>query len=453
MGTHDALRLLPPAGDRARTRTEAPSPVLHFLAFAFAYFFSALLRAVTATLAPLFSLELSLGAAELGLLAGAFFFGFAAIQLPLGWALDRYGPRLTLLVLLAIAVSGCFAFSVARELPALLAARALMGAGLGACLMSALTSYRRWFSPVAQLRANSWMLMTGSLGMVASTLPVQALLPVVGWRGLFGLLGVLLLLAMALLALLVPHDDPAHSTAFRNRQGYGAIVRHPLFLATAPLGFFAYGGLIAMQSLWAGPWLTHVSGWSAGEAAHGLFAINVSMLVAFMLWGAVMPKFSAKGWPAERLMAWGLPISMVVLFCIVLLGSQVSAWHWALWCTASTFVSLSQPAVGAVFASQQAGRALSAFNLVIFSGVFVVQWGLGLLIDGLQLWGLDVTASFRWGVAVYGLCCVVAYAWFLWRRIWLHNVRDEVFSSMSSAHSRTADSATGCRASSPAPKP
>jgi hypothetical protein len=32
------------------------------------------------------------------------------------------------------------------------------------------------------MRASSWMLMTGALGMVASTLPVQWLLPITGWR-------------------------------------------------------------------------------------------------------------------------------------------------------------------------------------------------------------------------------------------------------------------------------
>ncbi len=418
----------------------APHPVLLFLAFAFAYFFSALLRAVTATLAPVFSLELNLSAADLGLLAGAFFFGFAAMQLPLGWALDRYGPRRTLLCLLAVAVCGCFAFAVARELGALIAARAMIGAGLGGCLMSALTSYRRWFSPVAQLRANSWMLMTGSLGMVASTLPVQALLPVMGWRGLFWTLGALLLLSMLLVAWLVP-ADPAERAAPRARglqqqqpaapastpsaplataavpaPGYGAIVRHPVFRAMAPLGFFAYGGLIAIQSLWAGPWLTRVSGWTAEQAAQGLFAINVSMLLAFMLWGAVMPSLSARGWPAARLMAWGLPLSLAVLATIVALGAQVSAWHWALWCVTSTFVSVSQPAVGAAFAAAQAGRALSAFNLVIFGGVFVVQWGLGLGIDGLHALGLGTEMAYRCAMAVYGLGCVAAYAWFLWSR-------------------------------------
>ncbi|MDO9461523.1 MAG: MFS transporter, partial [Alphaproteobacteria bacterium] len=112
---------------------------LVFFAFAFAYFLSALLRAVTATLAPVFRVELGLQAADLGLLAGAYFFGFAAVQLPLGRALDRFGPRRVLLVLLSLAVLGCAAFALAPNLPALIAARVLIGAGVGACLMAPLT--------------------------------------------------------------------------------------------------------------------------------------------------------------------------------------------------------------------------------------------------------------------------------------------------------------------------
>ncbi|MFY7915691.1 MAG: MFS transporter, partial [Rubrivivax sp.] len=156
-----------------------------FLAFAFAYFFSALLRAVTATLAPTFSAELGLKAADLGLLAGAYFLGFSALQLPLGQALDRLGPKRVLLCLTTLAVLGCGAFALAQSLPGLILARVLTGMGLAAGLMAPLTCFRLRFSQAAQFRSNSWMLMSGSLGMLASTLPVQWLLPVWGWRGLF----------------------------------------------------------------------------------------------------------------------------------------------------------------------------------------------------------------------------------------------------------------------------
>ena len=64
-----------------------------FLAFAFAYFFSALVRAITATLSPTLVDEFSLSARDLGLLAGGYFLGFSLTQLPLGTWLDRHGPR------------------------------------------------------------------------------------------------------------------------------------------------------------------------------------------------------------------------------------------------------------------------------------------------------------------------------------------------------------------------
>lgn len=391
------------------------SPAVIFLAFAFAYFLSALLRAVTATLAPAFSQELGLGAGDLGLLAGAYFFGFAAVQLPLGRALDRFGPRRTLMVLLAVAVLGCAAFAAAGSLPGLIAARALIGAGVGACLMAPLTCYRRRFSPTAQLRANSWMLMTGSLGMVASTVPVQVLLPLTGWRGLFWALAALLALSAVGIAWLVPRDDAVTPALRAEPSGYAAIARHPVFLRAAPLAFFVYGGLIAVQALWAGPWMTRVAGYTPLQAAQGLLVVNLSMLSAFAAWGAAMPRLVSRGLDAWKLVAWGVPVSFVVLAVIVARGGGAGAAHWALWCVACTFVSVSQPAVGAAFASEQAGRALSAYNLVIFAGVFCIQWGMGLAIDALRALGLDEAAAFRCAFAAFGACGLLSHLWFLRR--------------------------------------
>lgn len=408
------------SGDAGRLQAEGASrgmamrpAAVVFAAFAFAYFFSALLRAVTATLAPVFSDELGLRAADLGLLAGAYFFGFAVLQLPLGRALDRFGPRRALLWLLAVAVLGCAAFALAPSLPALIAARVLIGAGVSACLMAPLTAYRRLFSAAAQLRANSWMLMTGSLGMLASTLPVQWLLPSLGWRGLFWALAALLLLSMAAVAWLVPRDPPAQTVVPAADGGYADIVRHPMFIRMAPLGFFLYGGMVAVQALWAGPWLTRVSGWSAGEAAQGLFGINLAMLAAFFLWGVVMPRLVHRGIDAVWLMTRGLPLPLVLLAINVVQGSDAGAWHWAAWCVACTFVSVSQPAIGAAFPAAQAGRALSAFNLVIFSGVFCIQWGIGLMVDALRATGLAEITSFRLSFGLFGVCCLAAYVWFL----------------------------------------
>ena len=226
-----------------------------FVAFAFNYFLSALLRAVVATLAPEFARELQLGAADLGLLAGAYFLGFASMQLPLGWALDRYGARRVLLCFLVFAVLGCIGFALARNFGQLVVARLMIGLGVSASLMAPLAAFVHLYDRPLQLRLNSWMLMTGSLGMVASTLPVQALLPMVGWRGLFWMVAAALVVGMVGIAAGAPADRPSRGEA-RQAGSYRAILTHPVFVRSLPLGFFTYGGLIAVQALWAGPWLT-----------------------------------------------------------------------------------------------------------------------------------------------------------------------------------------------------
>lgn len=389
------------------------SAALIFLSFAFAYFLSALVRAVTATLAPAFSAELGLGAGDLGLLAGAYFLGFAAMQLPLGRALDRWGPRRVLLAFLGVAVAGCAAFAMAGHFTALTLARALIGAGLSACLMAPLTAFRRSFTPVAQLRANSWMLMSGSLGMVASTLPVQWLLPSLGWRGLFWLVAALLLLAMVAIRLCVPADESS-SQPGTGADGYVEIARHPAFVRYAPLAFFHYGGMVAIQTLWAGPWLVRVCGWTPQQSAAGLFAINLAMLLAFFGWGVVVPRLYRAGWSASRLIAWGVPMSLIVLGAVIAAGPRAGAAAWALFCVSCTVISLSQPAVGQAFAPALAGRALSAYNLVIFSGIFALQWGLGLIIDALLAARWSIVSAFQGAMALLLMCSLCAYLWFLW---------------------------------------
>jgi len=408
------------SGTPAPVATLLASPALAvriFLSFAFAYFFSALLRAVTATLAPSFSAELGLKAADLGLLAGAYFLGFSALQLPLGQALDRFGPKRVLLFLMSLASLGCAAFALAQSLPGLILARVLIGMGLAACLMAPLTCFRLRYSQAAQFRSNSWMLMTGSLGMVASTLPVQWLLPVWGWRGLFWVLAGCLLLAMALIRWWVPADPPATAPVTTapgaSQPGYRDVFSHPVFIRSVPIGFFTYGGMIAVQTLWAGPWMTRLAGFNPEQAAGGLFVINLCMLVAFMLWGVWMPRLAQRGLHAHQLMVWGLPLHLLLLGWIVVDPQPATAVGWALWCVSCTFVSLSQPAVGQAFPSALVGRALSAFNLVIFSGVFFIQWGIGLVIDALRQAGLAEASAFRIAFAMFGCCCTLAYLWYL----------------------------------------
>jgi hypothetical protein len=182
------------------------------------------------------------------------------------------------------------------------------------------------------------------------------------------------------------------------------------------MGFFNYGGLVAIQTLWAGPWMIRVAGYTPLEAATGLFWLNVCMLLTFLAWGLVNPALARHGWSAERLMQRLVPVSLLVLLGMIVTGetSNQNAAVWvAVFCVSSTSISLAQPAIGMAFPPALAGRALSAYNLVIFSGVFAVQWGIGLMVDGLTWQGWGEPAAFQGAMAVYLFCSLAAFVYFL----------------------------------------
>ena len=388
-----------------------------FLTFAAAYILSALVRAIIATLSPVLSLEFSLQSRDLGLLAGGYFLGFAATQLPLGTWLDRYGPKRVIVCFLAVAVLGCLVFSSASSFTGLLAGRVLIGMGVSACLMAPLTGFRRWLDAPSLLRANSWMLMSGSLGMLASTLPVQWLLPLVGWRALFWGLAALVFLAALMIALAVPKWSVNKTTAADVPPGYAEVWQNRYFQKLSPVAFFNYGGLVAVQTLWAGPWMVKVTGYTPLQAATGLFYINAVMLVTFWTWGLVSPYLAKAGWHTDRLLVWGVPLSLLALAANIAGGASTGWVGWAVFCVASTVISLSQPAVGMAFKPALAGRGLSAFNLIIFSGVFTVQWGIGLLVDAFAGIGLSTLVSFQAAFSVFLSCCIAAYGYFLYAKV------------------------------------
>ncbi|RYZ11741.1 MAG: MFS transporter [Comamonadaceae bacterium] len=419
---------------------DAARAAVVFLAFALAYFLSTLVRGITATLSPVLTQEFALDAQDLGLLAGGYFLGFALTQLPLGGWLDRHGPRRMVPVFLCAAVAGCLVFAAADSFWLLLGARVLAGIGLSACLMGPLTGYRRWLSPAQQMRCNSWMLMVGSAGLVASTLPVGWVVPLWGWRPLFVGLSAALLLAMLGIAVAAPrwrtNVEPGRSAAAKPgatdavelpappAQGYAPVWRDPFFRRAAPLGFFNYGGFIAMQTLWIVPWLTRVNGQSPTASAQGLFVISLCLLAAYWVWGLVNPWLARRGVAAARCVAWCLPISLVILAGIVFAGPRAGVGAWVAFCLASTVVTLVQPAVALALPASLAGRALSAYNLVVFAGVFAVQWGFGFLVDAFGRLGLGPADAFRGALAVFLGCSVLSYLYFLWAPP--HNAKDRI---------------------------
>ena len=386
--------------------------IIIFLVFALGYFISTLLRAITATISPELVNEFNLSAGELGLLGGGYFLGFASVQIPLGYMLDMRGPRKIVSYFLSLTIVGLLIFALAQNFLTLLVSRIIIGVGVGACLMGPLTAYRIWYQDETQQRANSWMLMVGAIGMLSSSLPVQFFLPIIGWRNIFLLLAFITLVCIILIIIFIPqwtskgnqkNDDAKLSIVWQNQ----------FFRSVIPMGFFSTGGLFAIQTLWAGPWMIKVSGYTPEESAKGLFLIYFFMLLSFLIWGYFVPKFSKNVNDAIRLLKYGSPLSLLVLGVIIYLGPNAEAIHWALFIVSAVFLSLIQPAVGMAFSVSNAGKALTSYNLLIFIGAFFLQWIIGLIIDlGLSL-NYSEIVSFQLAMSFVLVTSLTSYLYFL----------------------------------------
>jgi MFS family permease len=391
--------------------------VIIFLIFAFSYFTSALIRAITATLSPTLTIEFELQARDLGLLGAGYFLGFAAMQLPAGYWLDKYGPKKVILILLSVAVLSCLAFSISDSFIKLLISRMFIGIGVSACLMAPLTGYRKWFPAEFQQRLNSWMLMFASFGMLVSTVPVQFLLPVIGWRWIFFGLAMIFLLLILLIFLNVP--DWENENSLKKDQSssllssYYNIFKDNYFKKLAPVAFFNYGGFVAIQTLWAGPWLKKMSGLNPVQAASGLFWMNFSMMIGFLGLGIIVPYLYKKGLSINKIITYSLPFSFIALLNLILSGTNSGTFYLTLFLIFSISSTLGQPAVGMHFSKEIAGKALSAFNLLIFTGAFVTQWGIGLIIDLVKSFGYSEIIAFQTSFAVLLCCCIASYLFFL----------------------------------------
>ena len=396
--------------------------VLIFLVFAFAFFISNLLRSIIATLSPILTSEFNLTAGNLGLLAGGYFLGFTCMQIPLGFLLDKHGPKKIVSSFLIIAIVGTASFALAQNFASLLISRVFIGIGVSACMMGPLTGYRIWFADKYQQRANSWMLMVANIGFVFSTLPVQILLPIIGWRWIFVGITFLIIISIVFILLFIPSWDHKFEKDENKPEGkLSDIWSNKFFKSAIPLGFFNYGGMYAIQTLWAGPWMVRVTGYSPLESAIGLFWINFIALIGFFVWGYILPKISKYGLNSFKLMQFGLPISYLVFLSIIMIGSKAGAFLLTIYILTSIVLTLSQPAVALSFPKHLAGKSLTSFNFVIFLGTFTMQWGMGLIIDLSNSLGKSEIVSFQISFFVYLLCCIFSYLYFIFNNRNLKN--------------------------------
>ena len=350
------------------------------------YMVSQFLRNSVGVIAPNLAAELNLSAADIGLLSSAFFIAFAAVQLPLGLALDRFGPRTVLLVCAGITVAGAILFAVAASAAGLIAARVLMGIGCSSSLMAPLALYAKRFPPERFATLVGLQLGLGTIGTLFATAPLAHAAADIGWRATFVVVGAVTLLGGLLVAIVVRDDAPAGAKAARRETfreslaGLVAVLRTPSVGRLFLMHWTGYATFALLAGLWGAPYLTDVYGYDLKGRGELLLLPVIAQIVGSVLWGPMDRVLGSYKLPV--LVGAGLTIA--TLFILAFAGTLAFI-PLAGWLVAFGFFSAYTPVMMAhgksLFPPHLVGRGITLLNMGTMAGVFFSQAVTGLVID------------------------------------------------------------------------
>ncbi len=361
-----------------------------------AHFVNQAARTVMAIVGPVLAVELGLSAVELGTLAACMFAAYAVAQLPLGIALDAFGARRVQAALMTLAALGFAVFALSPGFVGLALGRILLGVGVSAGLMAVLKGNADWFERrrVAQVIGLSTAI--AALGSAVTTVPVEAVLPTLGWRGVFWVLCGLTLAVALWIFLSVPEKPRAPGAA----PTFGGYVVSSARILASPT-FWCFGPAVATIStfnfaylgLWAGPWLRDVAGMDGSARAFVLFLYTLAMIAGSMLTGSLASRAERAGLPPVLVPIVALAGVVAVQVGLIAQPRQyevVLALFLAM-AILSAAGSVGYVVVNQMFSADLTGRVSTATNTVALGLAFAVQTAVGWVLD---LW--PRTASGGW---------------------------------------------------------
>ena len=389
---------------KTRHNKTSGETALVFSALLSAYMMSQFFRVFLSVVALDLSRDLGFDAADLGSISAMWFAAFALSQFPVGFLLDRHGPRRTLGGLMLVAVAGAALMAMAHSLTDCLIGMALIGIGCSPVLMSSLFVFGRFYPPERFGMLAAWMIGLGSLGSLVSASPLAWSIMTFGWRASLGMTAVLtgLSVGFCILVLRDPPRGPASHNAIGLGQGIVRILSIRALWPLMPITFLSYAFVVATRSLWITPFFRDIFYYELTELGHVAFLMSAFMVVGALAYG-----------PLERVMKsprlpslWG---GLITAACFLGLGffgpkSAVTA-----------LVLLS--AIGAVglsygvlmghaklfFPPELLGRGVTLLNFMFIAGGGVVQYISGHIIQRANQSGLDPETLYARLFLVYGV--------------------------------------------------
>ncbi len=349
------------------------------------YCFSQFYRMSTAVIAVDLDREFHLGPGRLSLLGGAFYYAFAAVQVPLGLTLDRWGAKRIVVAATVLAAAGAALFGTSSSWGGLLAGRLMMGLGMSPVLMGSFKLFAGWFPASLFGSLSGLILALGTLGAMLAATPLAALVGWVGWRASFLLFSVLTLVAAGgIVWVVADRSDPEAAAAPGSSASLprlGQVFRLPSFWAMVPLALTGYASLASIQGLWGGPYFMEHLGYSRAETGNILLALGVSSALGSVAGGVLSDR-----WVRSR--KWVVVAGSVAGggFLLPLVGVAAPGgplgWSAALACFGflSAFRALMYAHVKESVPASAVGTAVTAVNFFIMIGPALLQQALGLVL-------------------------------------------------------------------------
>lgn len=385
-----------------------------FLALLPAYILSIFYRSFLSVIANPVMADLGIGPREFGILGAAWFITFALAQFPVGWALDRLGPRRTVSVLMAIGSAGAFLFTNATSAVTGTLAMALIGLGCAPVFMSSLFLFARNEAPARFGLLTSIFIGLGSLGNLAGAAPLAIAAAHFGWRGAMLAMAVCFLLATVLAAALV-RDPPRDSASGKHEglwQGLRSIARiRPLWLL-APITLTGYAIVATERGLWIAPFMSGVHAFDPIGSGHVATVMALAMVVGAFAYGGLEQWLRR----SKPLVLWGTVLTGLAFVALAIRGGSDYAHAiglFALIGAAGFTYAILMAHAKLFFPGHLIGRGMTFVNFLFIAGAAVIQYGSGWLIAAQGEAGLDKATTFanlHWVFAGLLLASAAVYA-------------------------------------------
>ena len=247
-----------------------------------AYGLSQFYRAFLAVLSPILQADLGILPGDLATASGIWFAAFALMQIPIGEALDRVGPRLTAAVLHGIGAVGVALFATADGAGQIQVAMGLIGVGCAPVLMASYYIFARIYPAAVFATLAAWIIAIGNLGNIAATKPLAWAIAAYGWREtLWGMAGFTMMVALSVFVFL---RDPARLPPGEKGSLLDLLRMRALWPVMLMMAA-CYAPAASLRGLWVGPWFADAFGADAARIGTVTLFMGLAMIAGNFAYG------------------------------------------------------------------------------------------------------------------------------------------------------------------------